>query len=121
MERYGKLVSLRQGESYQFIVAEGLNLNNMALNDIFNDALNEPVSNWEMGMLGFLSFCGFVGFAYNRGSEGGLPPLCPLPLYLNNSQVSSPLMTSSGRGGRNMPVSSVTYLDLAGQTAALPM
>lgn len=104
MERYGKLFSLCQRESmvkefaHQFIIAaEGLN--HTALKDIFNSALNEPVSDWEMRMLGFSSFWGFVGFVYSRGGEGDLPPLGPPPLSLTNSQVPSPLITLWGKEG----------------------
>jgi len=41
--------------AYQFLYfAEGLNIGNPMLKDIFNTSLNEPVPAWEMGMLGIL-------------------------------------------------------------------
>lgn len=61
MERYGELLSLCQKESmvkefaYQFLIAAE-RLNHTALKDIFNSTLNEPVKDWDMGMLGFSSF-----------------------------------------------------------------
>ncbi|XDV23795.1 hypothetical protein PO909_028203 [Leuciscus waleckii] len=127
MKHYGKLFSLRQGVStvkefaHQFVItAEGLDINNTALKDIFNNGLNEPVRAWEMGMLGILSFWQFVGYVYNRGEEGGLPPLGPPPIHLTSCQVPSPPMTPSGRGRRkNSSASSASY-PLAAEEAAAP-
>ncbi len=57
--------------AYQFLfVAEGLNISDAELKDIFNTSLNEHVPAWEMGMLGILSFWQFVGYVYHRGEEG---------------------------------------------------
>ncbi len=82
--------------AYQFLfVAEGLNISDAELKDIFNTSLNEPVHSWEMGMLGILSFWQFVGYVYHRGEEGGLPPI-PLTDYL----VPSPPMTRNRRRRR---------------------
>ncbi len=104
-----RLLSLRQGGAgvkdfaYQFLfVAEGLNISDAELKDIFNTNLNEPVHSWEMGMLGILSFWQFVGYVYHRGEEGGLPPLGPPPIPLTDYLVPSPPMTRNRRR-RNGP------------------
>lgn len=51
-------------------------------------------------MLGILSLWQFVRYFYNRGEEGGLPPLGPPPNPLTNCQVPSPPMTASGKWRR---------------------
>ncbi|MGL4905251.1 MAG: hypothetical protein ACRC38_00565, partial [Plesiomonas sp.] len=87
--------------AHRFVfLAEGLNISDPALKDIFNKNLDDPISAWEMGMLGILSFWQFVGYVYNRGEEGGLPPLGPPPIPLTTCQVPSPPMTPSGRRRR---------------------
>ncbi len=87
--------------AYQFLfVAEGLNISDAELKDIFNTSLNEPVHSWEMGMLGILSFWQFVGYVYHRGEEGGLPPLGPPPIPLTDYLVPSPPMTRYRRRRR---------------------
>ncbi len=105
-----RLLSLRQGGAsvkdfaYQFLfVAEGLNISDAELKDIFNTSLNEPVHAWEMGMLGILSFWQFVGYVYHRGEEGGLPPLGPPPIPLTDYLVPSPPMTRNRRRRKNGP------------------
>ncbi len=105
-----RLLSLRQGGAsvkdfaYQFLfVAEGLNISDAELKDIFNTSLNEPVHAWEMGMLGMLSFWQFVGYVYHRGEEGGLPPLGPPPIPLTDYLVPSPPMTRNRRRRKNGP------------------
>ncbi len=105
-----RLLSLRQGGAsvkdfaYQFLfVAEGLNISDAELKDIFNTSLNEPVHAWEMGMLGILSLWQFVGYVYHRGEEGGLPPLGPPPIPITDYLVPSPPMTRNRRRRKNGP------------------
>ncbi len=87
--------------AYQFLfVAEGLNISDAELKDIFNTSLNEPIHAWEMGMLGILSFWQFVGYVYHRGEEGGLPPFGPPPIPLTDYLVPSPPMTRNRRRRR---------------------
>ncbi len=87
--------------AYQFLfVAEGLNISDAELKDIFNTSLNEPIHAWEMGMLGILSFWQFVGYVYHRGEEGGLPPFGPPPIPLTDYLVPSPPMTHNRRRRR---------------------
>ncbi len=124
--KHMRLLSLRQGKAsvkefaYQFLfVADGLNISDAELKDIFNTSLNEPVHAWEMGMLGILSFWKFVGCVYHRGEEGGLPPLGPPPIHLTDYLVPSPPMTRNRRRRKNGPVAVPPEVE-AGTAAAPP-
>ncbi|MGL5564838.1 MAG: hypothetical protein ACRDC4_03820, partial [Plesiomonas sp.] len=124
-EQFSRLLSLRQEgasikeSAHRFLIAaEGLNISQGELKDIFNSQLNNPLKAWEMGMLGGLSFWQFVGYVYNRdgGSwRGGLPPLGPPPVFPTDCHAPSPPMTPSGRGRRknHLPTTSVRDATLA--------
>ncbi len=106
--------------AYQFLfIAEGLNISDAELKDMFNTSLNEPVHAWEMGMLGILSFWQFVGYVYHRGEEGGLPPLGPPPIPLRNNLVPSPPMTRQRRRRKNRSASS-SPITVEVEPAAVP-
>ncbi len=121
--QHRRLLSLRQGGAnvkefaYQFLfVAEGLNISDAELKDIFNTSLNKHVPAWEMGMLGILSFWQFVGYVYHRGEEVGLPPLGPPPIPRTDYLVPSPPMTRNRRRRKNGPA--VAPPDAADDAAA---